>query len=1495
MSEELLYNAVKSGRVKISDLNDAGRKALYNYLDRKTNTTEMRDAAQLAQQEQQEGYSEPVEYMTERDSQAMNAADNPDLWGNAPKFTENPLGYIVNKAPKLIGLPEGSLEKFSAALDAQLTPNAPYIRSTGLFSAEPVSGPTPYDEMISRRDHTGPSGTLGNVINTAGELTSFAAPIPGMNPILSEAYNNPLTQKVGQWAGNLVDNKLGSSVLQHAAQGTTAGALYGAAQPFVQGDGSLSDVPKSVAENALLFGLGDAALPLAGAGLKAAGQGLKTAGLAAKDALAGEPTGMRSAVNDFISKVDQTPSDLSAGRLVQQAEGSVPNTAQELANNFKRGEDYQKQYEQAINDQYNYLKQSMENRAGIEQGGVIRDPVTGEVVDRYGSVSNNPDWYQQFYKENGRAPTDKDLRELAKKHVNEGFQSEVGLVPPWKPADIQEIDGELQNIKEAIPHVDEASKSALNETANTLQKERDRLKKLLPEGVQGMQAGTQSYAGNSFPFRQATTQTDRTINRNQVVNNMRKNLGVVIDTGRLVSPKRGTLGQFKINPGVIRTRMAEDLQVISHEVGHALDKRYKLQNNPEYRQELINLTNTTNPNHLKNYDPEEHYAEAIAEYFRTRLTDPQRAEQLAPNFTKYLESKLSPKDLKGLEATARDIDTWITQGEYNQAKGLIDFTSGSKKEGFSWNKFYSRFVDDLDPLRLAEKALKGAVGIGKESIYKMARLSRGIAQRAELAVKRGIYVDGKKVSDGLAEIVKPLEDIGMKEKDFATYLAVKHAQDLKAMGKMVPFDDPQMKAVLQKWDNNPVVQQAHKKIMQYNNALLDILKDAQILSDKAIQEMRQKYPNYVPFMRYFDDDAIAGFKNGGFGAAKGFANITNPIKRMTEEGSTRTIINPIESMVKNTFLVMNAAAKNKVGLQLMDLAKIDGAGAWVEHVGKGGASPHEHIISVYVNGERQAVKVRNPDLYNAMLSLDTESTNSLIRFLGGAASLLRAGATLTPDFMIRNALRDIVGNTVNATKYGFNPLTIFSGLFHMINRDTGVFNQFLSSGGAMGTLMSLDREANREALKSVFKASLADKAMNVVTSPKELIKLLTGITPLQKTVGILRKGSEISELATRVGAFNKVLKKTGSAEEAAYQARDLMDFNRAGSAIRPANKAIAFLNANIQGIDRMRRAFWGDGARDIQSKASFLVRAFTTLVMPAYLTYMWNKHLPEEEQKIYDNIPQWQKDSFFIIGIPGTGKFLRIPKPFEAGMLFATGTERVLRWIEEHDPEAFKGYASSVVQALTPPTMITALTPILEAITNYSFFRNAPIVPQGEQGLEKKDQYGLYTSETAKLIGSLMSHTPFKDSNAASPRIIDNTIKGYTAGLGQYAISGLDSIIRAVNGKNEIPQPAKSITERQPISSFMATTSGGGQIRQDFYDKWDELSKAEASAKKNGQPYTDPQYEVMKQGKKVIDELNKQYKAIQANPTMSPQEKRAKLDDLDNFMNEVARQSLGKK
>lgn len=68
-----------------------------------------------------------------------------------------------------------------------------------------------------------------------------------------------------------------------------------------------------------------------------------------------------------------------------------------------------------------------------------------------------------------------------------------------------------------------------------------------------------------------------------------------------------------------------------------------------------------------------------------------------------------------------------------------------------------------------------------------------------------------------------------------------------------------------------------------------------MLKSEIYAELVKKYPNYVPFFRDFKAESMDGF----LASSKGFINVASPIKRF--KGSTRDIIDPLQSILRNTY------------------------------------------------------------------------------------------------------------------------------------------------------------------------------------------------------------------------------------------------------------------------------------------------------------------------------------------------------------------------------------------------------------------------------------------------------------------------------------------------------------------------------------------------------------------------------------------------------------------
>ncbi|WP_308636099.1 LPD38 domain-containing protein [Paenibacillus silvisoli] len=869
-----------------------------------------------------------------------------------------------------------------------------------------------------------------------------------------------------------------------------------------------------------------------------------------------------------------------------------------------------------------------------------------------------------------------------------------------------------------------------------------------------------------------------------------------------------------------------------------------------------------------------------------------------------------------------DADTFAAKINYKPTKKQTSFSQ-------KLERIRSQSIDDLAHFEGLEKRVNQEYGGNKKlasaekSLYKTARLTKGIPERANMIVQTR-----------LNPLVSAVEKAGFTSDDLGMYALAKHAQDVNTAGYKSGFTNKEIEEILAKYES-PVMEEARQGLVKITRDMMQERVDAGVDSKELQEVLQERWKNYIPLFRALDDDAES--LGGGVGMADKLANITSPVKKLV--GSEQDVIDPLENLVKNIFQSVNATERNKVGLQLAELAKKDKESKFIRKLGNknyvtyqvdgkkvskeirqdeynlledmtreernafvrnltgddaatfSSKSSHaeevgrKNVVNVKIDGENAKYEVE-PDVYKTFLNLDKESSNMIVNILAAPASLLRAGATLTPEFSLRNPMRDVLQAFVTS-KSGFNPFTdFFVGLGSTIKKGE-LYKDWVDNLGAYGNVMSMDRKVHREALNTVLKQPPNKKFVNVITG-KSLIRMLRYI-------------SDTTESATKVGEYRAALRKGETKQEAAYRARDLMDFARAGSGIRQANKMVAFLNANIQGKSKLIRAIKEDAP-------GVIMRSLASVTVPTVGIYIWNHtNATETQRKTLEESPDWLKDSFWLIAVPGTEMIARIPKPFDLAPIFANLPERILKSIKEDDPKAFDGYARSLVSSFAIPTQISGLLPIVEGMANYSFFRESSIIPQREEGVEFKDQYDpIRTTQTAKILAAGANKItggkgPFK--NFSSPRIMDNTIQGVAAGLGQYTTSAVDSLLQGkVFGYKAFPaiidrpeSPQKRLEQRPLIKSFLVDPLTNSRSLDKFYDEREKLTKASGSAKLNDKKFEDSsRLKSLNKTSTRISKIGKEIREIEASRLLSPHEKRIKIEPLLQERNTLAKQSIQK-
>ena len=965
----------------------------------------------------------------------------------------------------------------------------------------------------------------------------------------------------------------------------------------------------------------------------------------------------------------------------------------------------------------------------------------------------------------------------------------------------------------------------------------------------------------------------RSVTRKEIIDAVNTLFNQRVKSGRL--GKKGVGGWYNPKTDVIRSGDYGDFRVIMHELGHYVDNYFKFSNEPRFNNEFNRVVQDRFGKAYNKLGMDGIRGEGYAEFFHDYVSDRAKAKREFPEFYKHFTEAIAKEpELNGItNKLSQLVHEWHRQGGAERIKGSISFEGKGKvsqaidavKRGETrdvikkaMGEVYTKLVDELNPLKDLVEQVERETGEKisfDDNPYMQAWLARGWVGKAEALIEHGVP------EYKIPAFKDILKDIGKNEhKDFSAYLVALHDLDLHKNKQKATFEYTEDAAVLGKHAGNERFQKAAKEIYKYQDYLLAMLVKEGMLTAKAYHTMRKMYPHYIPFFRDMSDVNMQSFLSGG----KGFIDVSSPVKRL--KGSTRDIIDPLESIIKNTFQFVNAIERNHVGRTFAKLADKKGMGQIVERV-NGDKAKTDNTFNVWENGEKATYET-TPELVKTMRMLDKEQSNMLVKVLSYPANWLRAGATLSPEFILRNPVRDMIGAAIYS-KHGFIPIIdTFKGLSLYLKKGQ-TYWEYKKSGAAHAAMVSLDRDYLGGQLRDIMKRE--SKYTKLIKNPIEALRAM----------------SEATEMATRLAEYDNARKgytglgdrlfgkerKPLSAREAALESRDItLDFSRRGTHTKKFNQAVAFFNATIQGADKMARAFK-------ENPRGMTVKTMLYITLPSVMLWFMNK-----DDERYQEIPQWEKDTFWII--PGKENMYKIPKPFEAGILFGTAFERMLQYMDDEKNNrksiGFKGFGERLYDSFMPSFMPTAVIPIYEAMSNHSMFRQRNIIPQSQENLPARLQYGANTSEVAKFVG---------DKINVSPYIVDNTIRGYGGGLAGLGLSGID----AVSGAKE-NNASKKWYEAPGLRGFTAAPYQSSNSVQRVYDDYKEQEKLHNEFKLTGQRpegYDAKEFAKLKNASDSLKGLNKASKAIINNERMSGEQKREQLDKINIRKANIARSVYG--
>lgn len=900
-----------------------------------------------------------------------------------------------------------------------------------------------------------------------------------------------------------------------------------------------------------------------------------------------------------------------------------------------------------------------------------------------------------------------------------------------------------------------------------------------------------------------------------IVKQIEKDFGVPISKGKI--RRKNVYGIYKNKSEAIRTQVSNAMPTIAHELGHHLDKRYKLRNLKAIG-EAIQVLKDTRPGFYAQYDKNVIPREAVAEFIRDYLTDRTLAKNKYPSFyQEFVEtlSKQGAKDLENLNKIGDLINKYFVSDKEARSRAAVKTREQVKRANrFSrdwhtiWRDFQTRFTNQAAYLAdvsesavdLYDYSLKSVVRAQNNLTgYYMTGIDGDVTYLIDKDGNAILDENGEKiVASSLAEVFEDIHN-EIEYENFYNYLIYKHALEFLKDGKRVYADDTInnvefVQEMIDKWETkSPKFKDIAENFYAWQRTFLNEfgVKAGFITLDDA-KALWDKYPCYVPFDRVVEENGPKGAKRGVSG---------QKIKLRKAKGSGLEIYEPISSYALKVEEYMAAADRNKVMQEIANVVdKTDGLGYLLERVppqmAPKSVSTESIKSTIKSTLENTGAKTETVDTIYQMLdnAIDERITQFEIAQNQGnnIVSVYRNGKRSyyqAHNKGLLEALKGLTGEEMN-------------GLLKIAGSITRVFKTLTTGGNAVWSLTS---NAFRDvassykysdttnpvrfaldyvkALKDVVGATKKDKVNDYyklyhalgggynssLRNTKQLKNTVNNIIKLDKTmpkrvaekINVLQKiesFSEAVETIPRLAEFKRVYEKTGDALQASLAAeRITLNFNRRGS-YKFLDALLPYFNASMQGTAKF--------LDNMAHNNKFRIKTVVSALITTALQFSWNMFaMGDDDNDEYEKLSAYQKNNFFNIYM-GDGKFISIPKSKDTAFfnsiverMFETAFTEDVEWAQE-----IKDFAAYTWLTFGPPmfldtsghTDVIGLNTAFEMATNQDF-KGSPIVPSYLQKKERELQYDENTTWLAYGIGQIFG---------LSPMMLDHVIDSNLGWLG---------------------------------------------------------------------------------------------------------------------------------
>jgi hypothetical protein len=730
------------------------------------------------------------------------------------------------------------------------------------------------------------------------------------------------------------------------------------------------------------------------------------------------------------------------------------------------------------------------------------------------------------------------------------------------------------------------------------------------------------------------------------------------------------------------------------------------------------------------------------------------------------------------------------------------------------------FIDRLAPMeRVAEHLKKSAQAMqmlyyGRIHDQRMSLTGEAVNNGAPTLVQddKGNYVIKSRGGANLVDISKAFADVrgyGNAEEVrnlFTAWLAAKRAKNMGVGKAKLNFSENVTQEELDRiealGDQIPAFEKARKTYNAYNAGLMDWLKQAGTIDEK-VYKMLTSMEDYIPYYRARGDSVImeiAGIQPFTIG------NLQQQPYLKELVGGDEKIQDFFTSSLQNTAMLVDMGLRNlatkEIAFSLQSAGLLQGKESKqgeMRYMFKGMGPAQPNVIRFKKNGldyyavvESEALGIPSELLVKGLHGTPTV-LGGVTKIMAIPARFLRAMVTRSPVYMLRQLLRDSTSN-------------------------------FMLAGGNMVPVLSAAKELGKMyAGTSAGEKTLQERGIvggQILSGTSEdmqkiMLQLAKGGSGWEMALAKLDRLSMASDAASRVSLYNSYRNQGLSDMEATLATLESMNFSKRGASgsLYAMNMMIPFLNAQIQGLDVLYKAF--TGKLPYSEKLGVQRKLYTRGLMMAGMTIAYMAMMQDDDA--YKNANMRDRLSNWFIRIPGFSEPVKIPIPFEVGLIFKALPEAMILMNDKDRDvkEVLSGLGQLVASSVPfgPSSVPQAVKPIIEASVNKSFFTGQDIESDAEKSLMPGERVRDKTSGVAKFLGETIG---------VSPIMVDHFINGYTGGLGLAIAQAAGTILPLKPGPEA---PDKRLSEMPVVGSMFQPNDAQGQISL-FYEKAKEYEKA---------------------------------------------------------------------